>query len=263
MALKGWRIKAAAVCICAVATALVPAGARAGEGKARLMVAAASDLSFALREVSLAFERSTGIKVVTSFGSTATLAMQVSQGAPYDVLFTADTAHMEALKESGRVIPGTVRVFAEGRLALVANRVKGVRAVGLKDLLDPAVKRVAIANPEHAPYGRAAVEALKGAGIWDGVRGKLVYGENVRHALQFVQTGDADAGIAALSIADVPEVAFSAIDAGLHRPIYQAVAVVARPGADRKAAESFVAYATGLEAGRVFEKYGFTLKPGH
>src|SRR5690606_32755387 len=109
---------------------------------------------------------------------------------------------------------------------LARNIASGVEVQELKDLLDPAISHVAIANPEHAPYGMAAQEALMHAGIWDAIQPKLVYGENIRQTLQFVQTGNAEAGIIALSIADVPEISYTLIDAGLHEPLLQAMAVV-------------------------------------
>ena len=146
--------------------------------------------------------------------------------------------------------------YAEGRLAVVVNRASGVEAGGLEDLAGPTVKRVAIANPDHAPYGAAAREALKRAGVWEEVRAKLVYGENIRQTLRFVQTGDASVGIVALSVADVPEAASFPVDPSLHDPIHQAAAVVSASAAPGLASD-FIGYVRGPAGGAAMRRRGF------
>ncbi len=192
-----------------------------------ITVAAASDLTFALKEIAANFGKEAGVKAVLTFGSTGMLARQIEQGAPFDIFLAADLKYLESLKEGGHIDPETIEVYAYGRLALAVNKPSSIEVKEIKDLLNPGIKRIAIANPAHAPYGRAAVEALKSSGVWEAVKGKLVFGENIRQALQFVQSGNAPAGIVALSIADVPEVKFMEIDRKLHGPIEQAAGVVA------------------------------------
>ncbi len=229
--------------------------AAAGE---RITVAGASDLAFAFKEIAAGFEKDTGVKVVLSLGSTGMLTKQIEHGAPFDVFFAASSRFIDGLAEGGYVVPDTIEVYAVGRIALAVNRASGVEAKGLAGLADPRIKRVAIANPAHAPYGAAAMEALKSAGLWDDIKPKLVYGENIRQTLQFIQTGDAEAGIIALSIADVPEISHTVIDFRLHNRITQAAAVV-RGSKNEKAAQDFIKYVNGPKGRPVMEKYGFTL----
>ena len=229
--------------------------ALAGGGK-RLTVAAASDLTFALKEIARGFDKDTGNKTVISFGSSGMLARQIESGAPFDLFFSADSRSMEGLEKGGHIMPATVTLYARGVIVLAVNRRSGAVAAGLRDLSRPEIKKIAIANPAHAPYGRAAVEALKAAGVLEAVRGKLVYGENIRQALQFVQTGDAQAGIVALSIADVPEVSYTPVDPKLHNPIDQAAALVKSSKAP-EAALAFIRYAVGEKGGAILKKYGF------
>jgi molybdate transport system substrate-binding protein len=230
-------------------------------GADTLTVAAASSLSFPLKEAAADFEKRSGARLRVSFGSTGTLTSQIRNGAPFDLFLSADTSRVEELEKAGHVVPGSVRVYALGRLVLVVNNASGIEATGLKNvLMDPGIKRVAIANPDHAPYGAAAVEALKAASLWEGVRPKLVYGENIRQTLRFVQTGNAQAGIVSLSIADVPGVSYLQIDAFLHSPIEQAAGVVAASRA-KELAKRFLEYLTGPEGAAIMQKYGF-VQPG-
>ena len=136
----------------------------------------------------------------------------------------------------------------------------GPKLTELRGLLDPKVRRVAIANPAHAPYGRAAEEALRKAGVWEAVRGKLVYGENIRHTLQFLQTGAVDAGIVARSVASVPEVDWVPIDPSLHAPLNQAAAVVRRSPRPELGL-AFIQFVNGPEGRPIMKRYGFML-PG-
>lgn len=221
-----------------------------------LTVAAASDLSFAMREIGEEFEKVTGIRVVFSFGSSGKLAQQIEYGAPFNLFFSANRGYVERLERKGFV--RAKGLYAKGRIVLAVNRESEVHVKGLQDLLRPEIKRIAIANPAHAPYGVAAKEALKSSGLWEKVRGKLVYGENIRQALQFVQTGDAQAGIVALSIADVPEVTYTMIDPSLYNPIDQVVAVI--KGTEMVGeAEEFVRFVMGPKGRAVMERYGFII----
>jgi molybdate transport system substrate-binding protein len=225
-----------------------------------LLVAAASDLQFAFTEIGQRWEAQTGQRVTFSFGSTGNLTAQIENGAPFDVFAAANVAYIERLREKGLIIPDTQQLYAQGRIVLAVNRASGVQVTRLEDLLGPEVTRVAIANPAHAPYGVAAMQALQRAGVWERVQPKLVYGENVRQALQFVQTGNVPVGIVARSIADVPEVTWTLIDAGLHEPINQAMAVV-RGTPHEEAARAFIAFVNGPQGREIMKKYGFRL-PG-
>jgi molybdate transport system substrate-binding protein len=225
-----------------------------------IQVAAAADLQFAFTEIAANFEQQTGNKVNLVFGSTGQLAQQIENGAPYDLFAAANRAYIDDLAAKNQILPQSVALYARGQLALAVNRQAGVSALSLKDLLDPAIKRIAIANPEHAPYGLAAKQALESLGLWEQLKPKLVYGENVRQTLQYIQTGDAQVGIVSLSVANVPEVSWTLIDAALYEPLDQALGVVAT-SAHPEIASQFAAFINS-ESGRAsLRKYGFVL-PG-
>ncbi len=143
---------------------------------------------------------------------------------------------------------------------LAVNRDVEIEIAQLQDLENPLIQRIAIANPEHAPYGLAAKEALLATGLWESVEPKLVYGENIRQTLQFIQTGDAQAGIVALSIANVPEIRWTLIDADLHTPLLQALAVV-KSSSQPEAARAFAAFVNSEEGRVIMRRYGFVM-PG-
>jgi molybdate transport system substrate-binding protein len=230
------------------------------ESAGPLLVAAASDLQLAFSEIGKQFEAETGHQVTFTFGSTGILTTQIENGAPFDILAAANVSFVDRLTEQGLTIAETQQLYAQGRIALVVNRNSGLQVASLEDLRHPAVSRVAIANPQHAPYGQAAREALQNAGVWADVEEKLVFGENVSQTLQFVQTGNAPVGIVALSIAGVPEVTGTLLPAELHDPINQALAVI--KGTPREeTARAFIAF-VGSPAGReIMKRYGFLL-PG-
>ena len=225
-----------------------------------LRVAAAADLQFAFAEIGALFEKETGKKAIFIFGSTVALAAQVENGAPADVFAAADVRTLNDLGSKGLLIKDTQRSYAFGRIVLVSNRKAGLSLTSLRDLLDPGVMHIAIANPQHAPYGLAAQQALQAVGVWEQVRPKLVYGENIRQALQFVQTGNADAGIVALSIADVPEVTYAPIGQELYQSLEQSIAVL-RGTQNEESAREFIAFVDGPAGRAILRKYGFRL-PG-
>jgi len=240
--------------------AAVPVPTEQARSAPPLTVAAASDLQFAFTEIAELYEAHTGQPVTLVFGSTGQLAQQIENGAPFDLFAAANIAFVEELRDKGLVLADTVALYAEGRIVLAVNRQAGVEIAELAGLLDPAIQRVAIANPEHAPYGMAAKEALISVGIWETLAPKLVYGENVRQTLQFIQTGDAQAGIVALSVADVPEIAWTLLAADLHNPLLQALAVVST-SSQPDAARAFAAFINGEEGRPIMRRYGFVL-PG-
>lgn len=231
-----------------------------GDASAPLLVAAAADLRFAFSEIGELFTEETGQEVKFVFGSTGNLTTQIENGAPFDAFAAANIAYIDRLKDQGLIIPETQQLYAQGRIVLAVNRQAGIEATGLEDLLSPAITHIAIANPDHAPYGVAAQQALQSAGLWDAVQPRLVLGEDVRQTLQFVQTGDAPVGIVALSVANVPEISYSLIPAEMHNPLKQSMAVVASTSrADT--ARAFLDFVQGAEGRTVMKHYGFLL-PG-
>ncbi|HEU4367496.1 MAG TPA: molybdate ABC transporter substrate-binding protein [Methylomirabilota bacterium] len=241
-----------------VALAAPPQGA--GAAPPTLTVFAAADLAFAFRELAPRFEHATSARVTLVLGSTGNLAKQIEHGAPADVFFAADQTFVDDLLAKGVLIAQTRALYAQGRIVLATARAAGPKLIALSQLLEPRVRRVAIANPAHAPYGRAAEEALRAAGVWDAVKPKLVYGENIRHALQFVESGAAEAGIVALSVANVPAIDYVPLDPARHARLDQAVAVVRR-SARPELGLAFIQFVNSPEGRPVMKKYGFLL-PG-
>ncbi len=250
----------AACLLTAVAVAACAPAAAAPTHQSTLTVAAAADLQFAFTDLGESFQKETGAKVTFIFGSSGTLAQQIENGAPVDLFASADEEYVRDLSSRGAIIPGTEQLYGVGRIVLVSYRKGGLHLSSLKDLQGPAVKHVAIANPDHAPYGLAARQALTSLGLWEQVSPKVVYGENVRQALQFVQTGNAEAGIVALSVASVPEVDSVAIDDSLYQPLRQSMAVV-KGTSQEQLARAFAAFVNGPRGRPVMKSYGFAL-PG-
>ena len=261
--LRSWLVLIAAtgvlaVCGRAVPGAVIPSASPSPERE--LIVFAASDLQFALAEVSNAFAAAGHQKPTISFGSTGTLSQQIENGAPADVFFAADEAYLLILEQKGLVLAGTRQLYAIGRIALV-ERAGLPPVTTLADLARSDVGRVAIANPDHAPYGRAAREAMMRIGLWPTLQPGLVLGENVSQTFQFVRTGNADAGVVALSLAiGTPGTRYSVIDAALHDPIAQSAGVIARTRRSA-AAIDFLAFVNGPVGRPIMKQYGFTL-PG-
>lgn len=226
-----------------------------------LTVAAAANLQFAFTEIGQLFEAETGQAVVFSFGSSGNLAHQIEHGAPVDVFAAANTAYVDELQAQGLIVASSRQVYAQGRVVLAVHRASGVQTTSLQDLLGADVTYVALANPAHAPYGLAAQQALQSAGLWEALQPKLVYGETVHQAMRFVQTGNAEAGLIALSVANVPELDYTLVDASLHEPLNQVIAII--QGTPRLAAsESFVAFVRGPQGQSVLRRYGFEV-PGN
>ena len=227
-----------------------------------LTVAAAADLTPAFDEIGALFEAETGVRVVFNFGSTGQLTQQIAQGAPVDLFAAANQSYIADLDADGLVLPDTIAQYAQGRITLWTRQDSSLTFESLDDLTQPGVERVAIANPEHAPYGVAAREALETAGLWETLQPRLVFGENIAQTLQFAETGNVDVAIVALSLSIASEDAgrWVLLPAELHNPLDQALAVVATTRHE-DAARAFAAFVNG-EAGRaVMRRYGFIL-PG-
>ncbi len=222
----------------------------------RLTVAAASNLTGAFDEIGRGFTEETGIEVVFSYGSTAALARQVEEGAPVDVFAAADAEHLDALVTSGKVIRETRAVYARGQLAVWAP---GGGVGSVKDLAGAQVKFVAIAQPELAPYGKAAVEALQAAGVWDVVQPKLVFANSVSQAKQLAATGNADAAFTAYSLVFKEAGSVVRVEEKLHSPLEQVLGVVA--GSQREVdARRFGAYVMGPKGRAVLVQNGYLVK---
>jgi molybdate transport system substrate-binding protein len=221
-----------------------------------LLVATAASVQFAFVEIGQRFSEETGQPVDFSFGSSGNLTAQIENGAPFDVFAAANVAFVDRLEQQGLIFTDTQQLYAQGRIVLAVNRAAGIQAIKLEDLLDPAINWVAIANPELAPYGQAAEEALQKVGILEDLQPKLVMAENIRQALQFVQTGDAPVGIIALAIADVPEVTYTLLPANLHNPLDQSMAVI-KSSRHESTARAFLEFVLSSEGQAILEKYGF------
>lgn len=226
-----------------------------------ITVAAASDLSFVFREIAARFERETGNTVKLSFGSSGNFYSQIQNGAPYDVFFSADVEYPKKLEASGLVEPGTLYPYASGKLVLWAPNDSSIDVhQGLKCVLDPQVHKIAIANPAHAPYGRAAEMALKNEGYYDKIAGKLVLGENISQTAHFVETGNAEVGLIALSLALAPEMKgrgrYYLVPAQLYSPITQAT-VILKSSSKKQTGRRFVEFIKSPEISALLKQYGF------
>lgn len=218
-----------------------------------LLVGAAASLSAVLPELTAAYARTGGDRVETTIGSSGQLTRQIRQGAPIDVFLSADGHWLDTLAASGHLVAGTRTTYARGRLVLW-SRDSAAAFRRIEDLDDPDIGRIAIAQPRVAPYGRAAREALAGAGILEAVESRLIIAGDVRQALRFAETGNADVAIVARSLLPdggravlVPEEA--------HAPLGHELGVIA--GADTAAAARFIAFLTGPAARAIFGRHGF------
>ena len=228
------------------------------------VVAAASDLQFALVEVADAFQASTGKSVRLTFGSSGNFARQIRQSAPFDVFFSADESYIQDLARDG-FLRDAGALYAIGRIVLLVPNGSTLKLdPTLADLAaalgDGRLRKFAIANPEHAPYGRAAEQVLRHAGLWDAIRDRLVLGENVSQAAQFVTSGNAQGGIVAQSLALSPRIAalggHALIPADWHAPLRQRMGLTRTAGT---VAEQFYAFASSPAARTILRKYGFVL----
>ncbi len=232
-------------------SSISPADAQERAPQSKLvLVAAASDLQPLEESLRSSFQKSYEVATRFTFGSSGMLAQHIRAGAPYDVFLSANEGFVRDLAKQGAVDPATVRVYATGRLALW-SRDRSIRR--LEDLARPGLRHVAIANPAHAPYGQAAVEALRKAGLYGRIRSRLVMGENVRQALQFAESGNAEAAIVAWSL--VIGKGGVLVDEALHAPIRQSAAVTRSGGGEARAFLEFLASAEGralLEKGGLY-----------
>jgi molybdate transport system substrate-binding protein len=252
---KGARCLAAAMlaaCFCSAAAAV---------SAQSLTVAAAADLQTVMPALAAQFQKATGRTIHVTFGSSGNFFSQIQNGAPFDLFLSADSDYPRRLEAAGLVERGSLVTYATGRIVVWARK-DGPTDVtrGLSALLDARVRRISIANAEHAPYGRAAVAALRHEQMYERVRTKLVLGENVSQAAQFVDSGNADAGIIPLSLAIGPPLnergTYYEIPTSFHPPIEQTAAVIAA-SLNKAAAHDFLAFLQTPDVVRLMQTYGF------
>jgi molybdate transport system substrate-binding protein len=258
----GTSLVARVVALLFVFGALGACSNRAEDHGKHLRIAAAADLKAAFGEVAGAFEKKGGGTVKASFGSTGLLAKQIQEGGPFDVFAAANVSYVDDVVKAGACDGSTKSLYARGRIVVWTSSKSGVAPpTSIADLRDQRFSKIAIANPDHAPYGKAAEQALEHAGVLGAVKPKLVLGENVQQALQFAQTGNADAAIVALSLAIVAENgAYVPVDESLHAPIDQAL-VVCKNGGNANAGKQFAEFVSSADGRAIMKRYGFLL-PG-
>ncbi|XFA73417.1 molybdate ABC transporter substrate-binding protein [Thermosynechococcaceae cyanobacterium Okahandja] len=225
-----------------------------------LTVSAAADLNYVFPEIGKLWEQETGHRVTFNLGSTGQLAQQIERGAPVDLFAAANKKFVEDLDQKGLVHSDTKALYGVGRLTLWQREGGAHEIQDIKDLMKPEIQRVAIANPDHAPYGVAAREALQSAGIWEEIQPKLILGENIKQTQQYAETGNVDVAIAALSISVEKPGKWVLVPAELHKPLEQMLAVP-KSAAHPEEAKQFAAFINGEQGRPLMRKYGFIL-PG-
>lgn len=228
-----------------------------------IAIAAASDLNFAIKDVIAEYEKATENRVKLSLGSSGNFYAQLTNGAPFDLYFSADIGYPKKLEEAGLIVPGSLYRYAIGRIVLWTNH-SSRRDVskGLEALRDPAIKKIAIANPKHAPYGRAAVAAMQHFKVYDDAKDRLVMGENISQAAQFVESGACEIGVIALSLALAPTMktagTYWEIPSDAHPPLEQGAAIL-KSSKQQKTAQQFLEFMQGAKGQDIMRRYGFTL----
>lgn len=245
-------------------TAAIVTSANGAEPSPTLTVAAASDLQFAMGEIASAFEKGTGSRVKVSFGASGSFVAQITAGAPFDLFFSADESYPKRLIETGLALPESFFRYAAGRLVLWVPNDSPIDLAKeeMQALLHPSVRKIAIANPAHAPYGKAAVSALQSSGLYERVQSRLVLGENISQAAQFVQSGNADIGLLSLSHANAAAMKgkgrFWLVPADVYPPLHQG-GVILRRSRRAALAKSLIDFVKSGEGKVILERYGFTL----
>jgi molybdate transport system substrate-binding protein len=239
---------------------------QASAQKTELTIAAASDLSAAFKEIVAGFEKQTGTHVRTSFGSSGNFYAQIQNGAPFDLFFSADIDYARKLETAGLAEAGSLYKYAVGRIVIwtTSSSPVEVSKLGMNALLHPSVRKISIANPDHAPYGGAAMAAMEHYGVIARVRGKLVFGENISQATQFIETGNAEIGISALSLALSPALK----DKGKYwevpldaYPQLEQAAIIVKSSKNKTTANAFMAYLKSPAGMEIMRRFGFVV-PG-
>ena len=228
-----------------------------------ITIAAASDLNFAFREIVADYEKATGNHVRLSLGSSGNFFAQIQNGAPFDLYFSADIAYPRKLEEAGLTIPGSLYQYAIGRIVIWTSHESHIDVTkGVEALREPTIKKVAIANPKHAPYGRAAVAAMEYFKVYDQVKDKLILGENISQAAHFIESGACDIGIIAFSLAVAPAMkskgTYWEVPAEAYPALEQA-AVILKSSKQQESAQSFLAFLKGAQGQEIMKRYGFVV----
>ena len=226
-----------------------------------ITVAAAADLQFAMQDVAARFQKETGKTVKLTYGSSGNFFQQIQNGAPFDVFFSANLDYAKKLDAAGLTEPGSYYPYAKGKIVIwVRNDSKLDLSSGMQALLDPSIKKIAVANPEHAPYGQAAVAAMQNDKIYEKVKDKFVLGENISQTASFVVSGGADVGIVALALALSPNMKdkgrYVEVPAGEYPPIEQACVILAS-SKNKETARQFLAFIKTPAIGDLLRRYGF------
>jgi molybdate transport system substrate-binding protein len=226
-----------------------------------ITVAAAADLQFAMQDVAARFQKETGKTVKLTYGSSGNFFQQIQNGAPFDVFFSANLDYAKKLDAAGLTEPGSYYPYAKGKIVIwVRNDSKLDLSSGMRVLLDPSIKKIAVANPEHAPYGQAAVAAMQNDKIYEKVKDKFVLGENISQTASFVVSGGADVGIVALALALSPNMKdkgrYVEVPAGEYPPIEQACVILAS-SKNKETARQFLAFIKTPAIGDLLRSYGF------
>lgn len=254
-----WSVSVMAVVVGCIASVLQPAFA-VGED---ITVAAASDLNFAFKELVAEYEKMTGNHIKLSLGSSGNFYSQIQNGAPFDLYFSADIGYPRKLEEAGLTVPGSLYRYAVGRIVIWTGHESQINvAKGIDALRESKIKKIAIANPKHAPYGRAAVAAMEHFKVYEQVKDKLVMGENISQAAQFVESGACEIGVIAMSLAMAPAMktrgTYWEIPAEAHSPLEQG-GVIMRSSQRQETAKQFLAFIKGAQGQEIMTRYGFTL----
>ncbi len=237
-----------------------PQSSQTGQSETpELVVAAAANLTDAFAEVGPRFTSKTGVRVVFSFGATADLAKQIENGAPFDVFAAADTEHVEQLELKGLLTPGTRALYARGRLVMWLTPGSNLKAERIQDITAKSFERVAIAKPDVAPYGRAAVESLRALGIWNEIEARVIYAQNVSQARQYTATGNAEVAFIPLALVK-PGESYLEVSEELHRPIDQALGII-KDSPKQAAARQFVDFLLSNEGQQILTNKGYRRPP--
>jgi molybdate transport system substrate-binding protein len=258
------RLRTLCIIVTAACVLLVCGCSRRTSGELNskeITVAAAANLTDAFEELGKRFASQAGIKVVYSFGSTADLTKQIENGAPFDVFAAADIEHIDELNTKGFVISDTRILYARGRLVAWIPASTHATITRIEDIVSPDVKTIAIAKPDLAPYGKASVEALRALNLWSQIEPKVVYGSNVSQTKQYASTGNADVAFIPLSLVKPNEGRYIEIDASLHQPIDQALAVV-KASSKQEQARRFTEYIMSTEGQTVLRDFGYSKPAG-
>jgi molybdate transport system substrate-binding protein len=231
-----------------------------------ITVAAAADLQFAMEDVAARFQKQTGKSVKVVYGSSGNFFQQIQNGAPFDVFFSANLEYAKKLEAAGLTAPGSYYEYAKGKIVMwVPNDSKLELKSGIRALLDPSVKKIAVANPQHAPYGQAAVAAMQKENVYEKVKDKFVLGENISQTAAFVLSGSADVAIVALSLALSPNMKdkgrYAEIPSDDYPPIEQAC-VILGSSKNKDTARQFVAFVKTAAITEVLRSYGFDVPSG-